>query len=212
MKPDHLRSDIRIPIMIDMLSEFDQKKMQYNHTLQTVGDTFGITRERVRQIISTVGFSRKSVTLRRLQDAPECKSTGCTERMNWLRRGGYAEQCHKHMFNRETVSLICSWSGCGIQFTRPVYSHRPNYNRGKTGIGKTGVPYFVPETKQKEFFCTKSHQGKWLAETHGFPAHPENRAWEYEKWTKEQRRAKYTKLMNKWLDKIVALDREGEGE
>jgi hypothetical protein len=183
MKPDHLRSDMiandaRVSIMIDMLSEFDQKQMKYKHTLQTVGDTFGISRERVRQITSKAGFSRKPAAQRRLQDAPECKSVGCTEKMNWKRGEGYVKQCHKHRYAKETVSLVCSWSGCGIQFTRPVYSHRPNYNRGKKGIGKTGVRYFVPETEQKEFFCTKSHQGKWLAETHGFPAHPENRAYQ----------------------------------
>ena len=174
-----VQPDKRVQIMIDMLSQFDQEKMRYKNTLQSVGDVFGITRERVRQITGKAGFFRKTIRQRRLEAAPECKSAGCKERMGWLQQeSSYAEWCHEHRFARKTVSLTCSWSGCGIEFIRPVYSHRPNYNRGKTGTGISGRRYSVPVTEQKEFFCTKSHQGKWLAETHGFPAHPENRAYQ----------------------------------
>ena len=140
-------------------------------TLEDVGDRFGITRERVRQIGSKAGLPSRTQVWRQEQqrirnNAPDCLILHCNNPVKIVTvhgssRIGYSAtgRCVDH--GRDVVLITCAF--CGKVTERESYvvkqGDRPNKVRRKP---------------QEQWFCNKICQGKYIGEHHGFTAHPEN--------------------------------------
>ncbi len=121
-------------------------------TLREIGDKFGISRERVRQILAEENLPTVSLRKRFL-----CNYCGkVIRKQNKL-------FCNTKCFHEYTqVTLTCDY--CGESF-----------NRGMARVRGILRPTF---TRQKGhsvmFFCNNICKGKYAGANYGFMAHPEN--------------------------------------
>jgi len=115
-------------------------------TYQQIGDKYGITRERVRQILSGYDFETgKVVSARIKRTCPLCGGT----------KASTSKKCSKCRAPKK-VPLACDY--CREIFYRDEWMVIYRFN-------KKGVRFQ---------FCNKTCQGYYVAEHYGFIAHPEN--------------------------------------
>ena len=120
-------------------------------TLQEIGNCFGVTRERIRQILSQAG-----------SPAPAYRQT-------YL-----CIHCGKDVGTRKT-RLFCN------RQCRHDYTHTQIACSHCGKLREYGIKDVVWQIEHggrsgELFFCSKQCQGAWLAENHGFGKHPENRS------------------------------------
>jgi hypothetical protein len=123
-------------------------------TLQEIGNKVGVSRERVRQILSRDSLSTKHYSM-----TYHCNM--CGEQIRKDNKSGYCKVCK---VKAHLVPLICDQ--CGTLFYRP---QSDVITAAKRTNGKDSLT-----------FCTKSCQGIYTANHYGFVAHPENSG--YRKW------------------------------
>jgi len=141
---------------------------EYAYTLELIGDSYSITRERVRQIGKKLGITARqadfNIRKKKLRDdAPQCSVGHCNGKVKILNSNGgigrYAKRCKAH--GRDVVLITCA--ECGKESERERYQvhtgHRPNPVRTKP---------------QEHWFCNKLCQGRFIGREYGFTAHPEN--------------------------------------
>jgi hypothetical protein len=157
--------------IVDLLRETTRTGKFYS-TLQEIGDTYSITRERVRQIGAIAGVpSRTKVNARERQairdNAPECTVEHCSNKVKViefpsLRYSAYG-RCADH--GRDVVLITCA--ECGKESERERYNAYTDH-RIKTNSFRT--------KPQENWFCNNICQGKFIGREYGFIAHPENSA------------------------------------
>ena len=121
-----------------------------DRTRREIGERFGVTRERTRQVLVAAGKPTKGYHPR-----PLCLQ--CEKEV----RGKVSMFCSRECFHNYTYTLI-PCSRCG----------EPS---GEVNI--KGLNWQIDHGNHTAnlFFCSKECQGKWLGETHGFIKYPENR-------------------------------------
>ena len=141
----------------------------YVYTYQEIGDIYSITRERVRQIGKQVGLSgrwavRAEMVQRMWDDAPVCAVEHCENTLEVLMqpKPHYSSTKRCAIHGRDMVLITCSW--CGKESERERYQAYSDHRSNAVRRGK----------KQKNWFCDKTCQGKYIGENFGFVAHPEN--------------------------------------
>jgi len=113
-------------------------------TLQQIGNKYGITRERVRQILEPFDLpTSRDIRGKILRICPIC---GCEKAPNRRCCSLCAEKWHKDRY----IQLACEV--CGILYPR----------RAKELI------YHINKRGYKHQFCGKKCQGVWLAKGYGF--------------------------------------------
>lgn len=113
-------------------------------TLQEMSDRFGVTRERIRQVLNEMELPTRHFS--------EKKMVGCLQCDNPIREG--KEFCNRKCQNDyNTISISCSQ--CGKLMKRKACRTLLTESRIKLGY-------------KGNFFCSKRCQGLWLAEKHGY--------------------------------------------
>ena len=113
-------------------------------TLQDMGDHFGITKERVRQVLNEMNLPTRHFS--------EKKMVSCLQCGNPIREG--KEFCNRECQNiYNTILITCSQ--CGKLMKRKACQTLLTESRIKLGY-------------KGNFFCSKRCQGFWLAEKHGY--------------------------------------------
>lgn len=127
-------------------------------TLQEIGDKYGISRERVRQIASWAGApprGPKPMTA----PPPECAREGCSKPTPQIRRNRvYRKYCSDE--HRTPPPVIKQCAACGKDVAVPlrvVKSRAANWDK-----------HPLRRRPQTDWFCNKSCAGAWLGRTHGF--------------------------------------------
>ena len=147
---------------------------EYRNTYQEIGDAYGLTRERVRQIGKRSGNADRHIAyLERQQvirdNAPECATEHCSNKVRIIEtpslRYSTTGRCVDH--RRDMVLITCAY--CGKESERERYQvhtdHRIDANPFRS----------KPQTK---WFCNNKCQGQFIAREYGFIAHPENRKYD----------------------------------
>lgn len=134
-------------------------------TLQELGNRFGVTRERVRQVLLQEG--KPTSAYRQTYLCNQCgKDMGVKAR--W-RKFFCSERCY-HDYTH--IQVACSYCGELNEYSISLLVWRLKHGQHSSDL----------------FFCSKCCHGKWLAEKHGFSAYPEHipsgasyRKWDYTK-------------------------------
>lgn len=129
-------------------------------TLEQIGGKFGVSKERVRQVLSEANAPTKSIRIKNQYHCLNCGKLIQTQGKKFC-----SHEC-QHLYSQ--IPIKCS--ECGEIFH----------------ISKSQL--FARETRRKVegYWCSKQCFGKWLSRNHGFIKHPENRGhakrkWDYEK-------------------------------
>jgi hypothetical protein len=87
---------------------------------QEIGDYYGITRERVSQILRMKGIYKESAATARMKIKPRIRCDMCGKEVKTDRRKNrtYAKAPRCHECRSLKVTLVCS--GCGTKFERPL--------------------------------------------------------------------------------------------
>ena len=117
-------------------------------TLQVIGDEFGVTRERVRQILLEEG--KPTVAYRQTYLCTQCgKDVGVVPKL-------FCSPKCRHEYGH--IKIACTYCGQLKEYNVKQLVWYIKHGRHGTDF----------------FFCSKRCQGRWLVENHGFTAHPEN--------------------------------------
>jgi len=121
--------------------------------LKDVGQKFGVTREYVRQIARQANYGRifKSGTV--------CPMCGGTK----MRASQWCQACYSAS---KYVELPCNYCGAPVRrlASQLVAGINQKPQRTPTGLA----------VRSGNVYCNRTCLGHWLAENHGFIAHPEN--------------------------------------
>lgn len=120
------------------------------YTLQRIGDEFGVTRERIRQILSSEGRETKSLQRLTPRRCQRCGAKISTNRLH----------CKKCQYELHHVQLECGY--CGKLFWRRV-SEVLHYSF---------IDGLEIKNARQHYFCNRSCFGKWVTSSHGFRYHP----------------------------------------
>lgn len=113
-------------------------------TLQDMSEHFGVTRERIRQVLNEMELPTRHYS--------EKKMVGCLKCGSPIKEG--KEFCNRRCQNDyNTISISCSQ--CGKLMKRKACRTLLTESRMKLGY-------------KGNFFCSKRCQGYWLAEKHGY--------------------------------------------
>jgi len=128
-------------------------------TLQEIGTRYGVTRERVRQVLSeaekpTGAYHQTYLCIQCGKDIGTEKKLFCNQ------------QCqHNHRY----IEIACICCGTLKEYNVKYLVWQIEHSRHSSNL----------------FFCSKFCNGKWLAENHGFITHPKSigrkRVWDYSK-------------------------------
>ncbi len=122
-------------------------------TLQQIGNKFGVTRERVRQILKRDGLETRHFRQHYLCN--HCRKVIIGNR--GLKPKFCSRVCRSKYYD---VELICD--GCGKSFIRKIHNIRIALRRPMGG------------KEEKLWFCGYGCHGLWLAENYGFNKFPEH--------------------------------------
>ena len=126
-------------------------RARQNHpdaTLNRIGKKYGVTREYVRQVLSEAGKQTKA-------EYQHYFCLQCGNDVGIVKRLWCNEQCR---YEYQHIKKPCSYCGKIKQYSKKYLAWEIEH-----GLHSPA-----------RFFCSKRCHGKWLAETHGFIAHPEN--------------------------------------
>lgn len=131
-------------------------------TLEEIGSRFGVSRERARQILSEAGKPTRKY-IQRYQCFQCGKDMGSQPKLFC------SPECRR---NYGWIKVACSYCGQLREYSAKWLIWQIEHGKHSREL----------------FFCSKYCQGKWLAENHGFIAHPENvghdkRPWKWD-WSK----------------------------
>ena len=141
---------------------------RFRHTYQTIGDLWGITRERVRQVGKMAGNANRNDALKERNQitrdsAPKCAIEHCSNKVKVLETAtvtySTTGRCADH--GRDVVLITCA--ECGKQTERESYQVRSDHKKNK-----------LRTKPQTQWFCDNHCQGKFIGREYGFIAHPEN--------------------------------------
>lgn len=124
-------------------------------TLQFIGNHFDLSRERVRQVLTSVGIDtgfRKKYFI-----CNQCHTKFLFKAVAYSSQLFCSRACHD-LFNAKPLALC--FCGCGETFPLRASFMRRN---------------FKDPRYKGHFFKNRSHFGRWCGLTHGFAAHPEHR-------------------------------------
>lgn len=113
------------------------------YSLQKIGDEFGITRERTRQILKNESRPTASNSREINAKKKECPRCGKEKKKHSL----YCRECFYFMHH---VTLTCSWCGILYEDYQSQVMHKINVH------------------KQNNFFCGKKCSGAWAGKHFGF--------------------------------------------
>ena len=116
------------------------------YTLQQIGNEFGLSRERVRQILNSQGEETQSLRRVTPQQCQRCGDIIAKNRIH----------CDKCQYELHHVQVICDQ--CGKLFWRSVSSVL-QYS-------------FLSDNKRQHYFCDRKCFGRWTGRNRGFGAHP----------------------------------------
>lgn len=133
--------------VIDMVKECPSKGFR------RIGAEVGITGERVRQIVERAGLLDMRRSAKHESRKRECGV--CGTRFSPTNEWSKYCEVHKGGPKRNTPKLTQVCGTCGKQFERLLSNWRPTR------------PDSIP-------FCSKSCQGLWVGNNHGFGVHPEH--------------------------------------
>lgn len=125
------------------LAIIERRKNSPGLSLKQVGDEFDITKERVRQILSSAGMPTRHHTHEKVSHCLRCGAE--------IKNRSY---CRKCQFELHNVELICD--NCGIKFWRRV-SAVLKYASRKTSYG----------ANSKYTFCSRHCLGVWRGKKYG---------------------------------------------
>lgn len=125
-------------------------------TLQEIGDRFGITRERVRQILKEAGEQTRAYVQTYL-----CYH--CGKNLGRRKKVFCNKQCQHDYYHMRVPCEIC---GQLSEYSIAVLAWRVKHMKHK----------------QKLFFCSRVCHGKWLAANYGFTVYPEHATGRPKKW------------------------------
>jgi hypothetical protein len=130
-----------------MLDKEKLAKMRWMNpcaTLQELSDSFGVTRERIRQVLNELELPTKHYSEKKMVSCLQCGSP--------IKEG--KEFCNLKCQNAyNTILITCSQ--CGKLMERKACQTLLTESRMKLGY-------------KGNFFCSKRCQGFWLAEKHGY--------------------------------------------
>lgn len=130
-----------------MLDRDKLAKMRWTNpcaTLQEMGDRFGVSKERVRQVLNEMDLPTRHFS--------EKKMVSCLKCGNPIKEG--KEFCDRECQNDyNTILITCSQ--CGNLMERKACKTLLTENKIRLGY-------------KGNFFCSKRCQGFWLAENHGY--------------------------------------------
>jgi len=148
------------------------------YTLQAIGDKFGVTRERIRQILNEhYGNTRRGlITRESLAKFLKCSATT----LGKMEKQGILKPTHRgrlHLYNRDEAEKATLRT---VHHLIMPYIEKICEECGRKFYVK---PYNIREVSPRRF-CSKFCQGKWVGNHYGFTAHPENtrRQGEKRKW------------------------------
>ena len=120
-------------------------------TLKEIGDSFDITKERVRQVLSEAGKETRAY-----RDQVPHLCIGCGKQFNRL----YNQFCSYECKRNETHTMLpCSYCGSpGKEVNIKWLNWEIDHGRHSPDL----------------FFCSKVCQGNWLADNYGFVKYPEH--------------------------------------
>ena len=113
--------------------------------MQTIASRFGVSRERIRQILKKAHVATSKAGWSRSSKCPQCGGPRYSK--------GLCMKCSKA---NHRIQVSCSYCG---NLTEKTIFH---------------VTYCTSKRGYNHFFCNRLCQGKWFAENYGFTAHPEN--------------------------------------
>jgi len=132
-----------------MLDKDKLAKMRWTNpcaTLQDMGDHFGVTRERIRQVLNELELPTKHYAEKTMMGCLKCGTP-------------FPEKEGKEFCSRECQSvyntILITCSQCGKLMKRKACQTLLTESRIKLGY-------------KGNFFCSKRCQGFWLAEKHGY--------------------------------------------
>lgn len=130
-------------------------------TLNEIGAKYGVTRERVRQVLSRAG--KVTSAYHQTYLCIQCGKDMGTEEKLFCNK-----QCR---YDYGHIKIACSYCGKFQEYSIKWLIWQIEHGRRSPDL----------------FFCSQYCHGKWLGENHGFAIHPENmecsheRKWDYSK-------------------------------
>ena len=120
-------------------------------TMTSIAEEIGVSRQRVHQILLKEGLPTK-----RVRELPIGYCQICEKPFSEIKYQ-YPKAHRECRLAANRVTVRCNYCGAPKVITLGLYERAINGYTNKQGIKYKG-----------DFYCSKQHQGHWLAEQHGF--------------------------------------------